>query len=79
MGAWAVGAEFRSKRENMITILGQSLDILLNLNSKGQAALIHALGVTAAHDGQLSVAEAELVRAVCATLNYPLPPILVHR
>jgi len=24
----------------------------------------------------LSISEAELVRTVCATLNYPLPPIL---
>lgn len=79
LGAWAVGAEFNSKREHTITILSQSLDILLGLSSKGQTSLLRALSATAAHDGKLSIAEAELVRAVCATLNYPLPPILVYR
>jgi tellurite resistance protein len=51
----------------------------LALNSKGQDSLLRAVSATAAHDGKLSISEAELIRAVCATLNYPLPPILVHR
>jgi Zn-dependent protease with chaperone function len=79
LGAWASGSEFRSDRSNTATVLGNALDTLTGLNSKGQDSLLRAVSATAAHDGKLSVSEAELVRAVCATLNYPLPPILVHR
>ena len=79
LGAWAHSAEFKSDRELTVSILNHSLDILLGLNSKGQDALLRAVSATAAHDGKLSICEAELIRAVCATLNYPLPPILVHR
>jgi Zn-dependent protease with chaperone function len=79
LGPWAHDAEFTSDRKVTVPVLSNSLDILLGLNSKGQDSLLRAVSATAAHDGKLSVSEAELVRAVCATLNYPLPPILVHR
>ena len=79
LGAWAQGAKYTSDRKCSVAKLNSSLDILLGLNSKGQESLLRAVSATAAHDGKLTVAEAELIRAVCATLNYPLPPILVHR
>jgi Zn-dependent protease with chaperone function len=79
LGQWAHGAKYTSDREYSVAKLNSSLDILLGLNSKGQESLLRAVSATAAHDGKLSVAEAELIRAVCATLNYPLPPILVSR
>ena len=79
LGSWAQGEQYRSNRDNTVAILDHSLDVLLGLNSKGQESLLRAVSATAAHDGVLSVAEAELTRAVCATLNYPLPPILVLR
>lgn len=79
LGPWAHGAKYESGRECSVARLNSSLDVLLGLNSKGQESLLRAVSATAAHDGQISVAEAELIRAVCATLNYPLPPILVHR
>jgi len=79
LGPWAHGAKYESDRECSVAKLNNSLDVLLGLNSKGQESLLRAVSATAAHDGQISVAEAELIRAVCATLNYPLPPILVHR
>lgn len=77
--SWAHKATYASDRRLTVKVLNDSLDILLGLNMKGQESLLTAIGATAAHDGRLSVAEAELIRAVCATLNYPLPPILVHR
>lgn len=79
LGSWAHDAEYASDREFGVAKLNNSLDVLLGLNSKGQESLLRAVSATAAHDGKLSVAEAELIRVVCATLNYPLPPILVHR
>ena len=79
LGPWAHDAKFASDREFTVPVLSNSLDVLMGLNSKGQDSLLRAVSVTAAHDGKLSVSEAELVRAVCATLNYPLPPILVQQ
>ena len=79
LGSWAHDEVYRSERSFTVVQLNQSLDILLGLNNKGQESLLRAISRCAAHDGKLSVAEAELIRAVCATLSYPLPPILVHR
>lgn len=79
LGSWALDEEFRSDRENMAAILNHSFDVLTRLNSKGQASLLHAISATARHDGKLSIPEAELIRAVCSTLDYPLPPIIVHQ
>ena len=62
-----------------VVVLDRSLDVLLGLDPRGQEALLRALSATASHDGHLAVAEAELIRTICATLQYPLPPILVHR
>ena len=79
LGPWAQDSDFESNRPSTVKDLDHSLDVLLGLNSKGQESLLRAISATAAHDGKLTVTEAELIRAVCATLNYPLPPILVHR
>lgn len=79
LGDWAQQYGYQPNRIDSVAVLDRSLDVLLGLNSKGKEALVHAISATAAHDNKLSVPEAELIRAVCATLDYPLPPILVHR
>jgi Zn-dependent protease with chaperone function len=79
LGAWAQDYDFLTEQEYTVAVLDHSLDVLLGLNNKGKEALLRAISATAAHDGKLAVGEAELIRAVCATLDYPLPPILVHR
>ncbi len=79
LGRWAQDGEYRSDRQYTVSMLDHSLDVLLGLNARGQESLLRAISETAAHDGRLAIAEAELIRAVCATLNYPLPPILVRR
>jgi len=79
LGAWASEYGYEADRKYTISILDHSLDVLLGLNSKGKESLLRAISATAGHDGKLTVTEAELIRAVCATLDYPLPPILVHR
>jgi len=53
--------------------------VLMSLNSKGKESLLRAIMATASHDTLLTVPEKELVRAVCATLDYPLPPILLNQ
>ena len=79
LGAWAQEHDYQSDRKYTISVLDHSLDVLLGLNSKGKESLLRAISATAGHDGKLTVTEAELIRAVCATLDYPLPPILVHK
>jgi len=49
---------------------------LLQLAPAGKAALVEAMTIAAAHDGRMHVAEAELLRTVCALLQCPLPPLL---
>jgi len=79
LGSWAQDYAHISDRQYTISVLDHSLDVLLGLNSKGKESLLRAISATAGHDGKLTVTEAELIRAVCATLDYPLPPILVHK
>ena len=78
LGDWAVDVEIDAKPEYTVRILDHSLDLLLNLNGKGRRKLLRAVSEVADHDNHLTIAEAELIRVICATLDCPLPPILVH-
>ena len=77
LGGWAQQNDYNHDRKTTVAVLNHSLDVLLGLNAKGQESLMLAISTTAAYDGKLDLAEAELLRAICATLNYPLPPILM--
>ncbi len=58
----------------------QALDAALSrldgLQPLGKQMLLEALVKTLAHDGRVTVGEAELLRVVCASLHCPLPPAL---
>ena len=71
------GAKIDVKQEITVGTLDQSLDVVLGLNGKGSRQLLLAICETVSHDGRLSVAESELIRVICATLDCPLPPILI--
>ncbi len=79
LGQWAEAYDYQTDHGYTVAVLDQSLDVLLGLKSKGKETLLKAISATVAHDGMLAIREAALIRAVCATLDYPLPPILVHR
>lgn len=53
-----------------------ALQALQRLHPYGKRSLVEGLVRTIAHDEQLSIAEAELLRTVCAVLRCPLPPLL---
>ena len=78
-GNWALSSEPRSNRNYSVSSLDQSLDVLLALNSKGKKMLLEAISTVVLFDGKLTVTETELIRAICATLDCPLPPILVEK
>jgi hypothetical protein len=79
LGEWAQEFEFEANDRHTISVLDDSLDVLERLNAKGKESLLRAITATATHDTRLTVTETELIRAVCATLDYPLPPILIHK
>jgi Zn-dependent protease with chaperone function len=61
----------------------QQLDVALThldrMVPAGKEQLIEALVRTVAHDQQLTIAEAELLRAVCAAVHCPLPPLVAEK
>ncbi len=75
-GKWASDAEYRDETLQTVPVLDRSLNVLERTNSAGRKSLLQAVGKTVSHDGKLSIPEAELLRAICASLDCPLPPIL---
>lgn len=76
--AWAATFGFEPPGTRSTERLDEILDALLTLNGAGRRMLLRAVSAAAMHDRALNVPEAELIRAVCATLGLPLPPMLVH-
>jgi hypothetical protein len=76
-GKWGQRYTFETDRKYTVDILDQSLDMLLALNGEGQQMLLEAVTAVVLADQRLALTEAELIRAICASLNCPLPPILV--
>lgn len=58
-----------------VDLLDRSLDILSGINSAGRKSLLEAVTAAITVDGNLSLAEAELLRVICVSLDCPLPPI----
>jgi Zn-dependent protease with chaperone function len=75
-GKWATIDKASVSRDQTVERLDQALDILGKINSAGRQSLIQAVTVSIAHDGKVTATEAELLRAICASLDCPLPPIL---
>jgi Zn-dependent protease with chaperone function len=82
--AYEVGVHHLLPRErpSMVTLQSWSRPLDLALSRLDQLApimkeqLVEALVKTVTHDQQLTLGEAELLRAVCATLHCPLPPLV---
>ncbi len=74
-GKWASDVDYEDKKLQTIAVLDRSLDVLGKMNSDGSKSLLEALAKTVGRDGKVTAAEAELLRAICASLNCPLPPI----
>jgi Zn-dependent protease with chaperone function len=75
-GAWANLDSASVAPDQTVARLDEALDILSKINSAGRQSLIQAIAAAIAHDNEVTATEAELLRAVCATLDIPLPPIL---
>ena len=77
-GKWASDHTYGSKEHYSLATLDRSLDVLASLNGKGRRAMLEAITTVAVHDGEVTIAEAELIRAICASLDVPLPPLLTR-
>ncbi len=64
--------------EDFVASLERVLPLLDQVEPMGKALLVEALVASISHDGMVSVAEAELLRTLCAVLHCPLPPLLEH-
>ncbi len=70
--------EYRPPRD-WVAALDRSLDEIDRLAPLAKQMLVDGLAEACSHDGRISVAEAELLRTVCACLHCPLPPLLGGR
>jgi Zn-dependent protease with chaperone function len=61
---------------NWAVALDAALFKIAALEPTAKRRVVAALTATVAHDGRLSLAEAELLRTLCAILRCPLPPLL---
>ncbi|HZF14322.1 MAG TPA: M48 family metallopeptidase [Steroidobacteraceae bacterium] len=59
-----------------VASLDDALGRLDQLVPAAKEALIEALVKTISHDNELTIGEAELLRAICATIHCPLPPLV---
>ena len=76
-GRWARDVDkVEVSDEQSVAVLDRALDVLANINTAGRESLLDAVTETIAHDGRLSLEEAEMLRAICASLDCPLPPLL---
>lgn len=78
-GNWASAAPYDSRREFSAAVLDRHLDMLVALNGEGRQMLIKAISAVIISDGKLTTTEVELMRAICASLECPLPPILIDK
>jgi len=76
-GAWAHDAVFDAGLRPDAGSLERSLDVLQRMNAAASRSMVDALAAAVSADGRLATREAELLRAVCASLNCPLPPLQV--
>ncbi|MFT5501651.1 MAG: Zn-dependent protease with chaperone function [Woeseiaceae bacterium] len=75
-GKWASAETDFKPTEASVDVLDETLETLRHINSAGQQSLLGAVSKTITHDGKLTITEAELLRAICASLECPLPPLL---
>ncbi|MEX2126274.1 MAG: M48 family metallopeptidase [Woeseia sp.] len=76
-GRWAAaGREDVPGDTETVAELDRCLDVLRRIDLSDRKNLIDALSTTIGHDRRMTLTEAELLRAICAALDCPLPPLI---
>jgi hypothetical protein len=78
-GNWAREHTYRSKQHYTLRALERSLDLLATLNGKGRRLILKAVTAVIVHDHRVTSAESGLIRTICASLDVPLPPLVLAR
>ena len=78
-GKWGSKFGYEADHEYSVAVLDKSLEVLLALNGEGTEMLLEAITAVVMSDKSLSVAETEMIRAICASLDCPMPPILFEQ
>jgi hypothetical protein len=76
LGELARGAAYAATGAGDVMQMDRALDALRNVNPDERKHLVDALSATIGHDHRMTVTEGELLRAICASLACPLPPLL---
>lgn len=75
-GAWSEETQFSPPSIEAVSLFERSLDVLQRMNSAATQSFLEAINITVGHDGKVSIHEAEMIRAICASLDCPLPPMV---
>jgi hypothetical protein len=78
-GKWALAHSYQSREHYTLRALERSLDLLATLNGKGRQLILKAVTAIALHDQRVTAAETGLIRTICASLDVPLPPLVLAR
>ena len=77
LGPWATRTGFKlSSNADTVVEMDRNLDVLRQIDLRGKEKLINALSATIGYDSSMTLIEAELMRAICAGLDCPLPPLI---
>ena len=78
-GAWASdNPQFEPPTMDSVDAFEECLGELDHMNGAATQTLLKAVTATVVHDDHINVAEAEMIRALCASLDCPLPPLLAE-
>jgi hypothetical protein len=76
LGSHLRGVELLEVKQCSLKAVGQALDELVKLKPGPKRKLVHALANAISSDGQVTLREAELFRAIVDSLECPVPPLL---
>ena len=78
-GAWASdNPPFELPTMDTVDAFEECLGVLDHMNGAATQTLLKAVTATVVHDDHINVPEAEMIRALCASLDCPLPPLLAE-
>lgn len=75
-GSHFKGVDLLDVKQCSLKAVGEALDELVKLKPVPKRRLVHALAKAISSDGQVTVREAELFRAIVDSLDCPVPPLL---
>ena len=62
-----------------LAVLDRALKVLKRLKPEPKGRLLKACAACVVADGRIEAAEAEMFRAIAATLDVPMPPLVVDK